>query len=177
MSSEKYDGILVYSEFDGKVGPVVRAHYPETLHPEELKRLAAMCMPSLGQRDDIMEEGSGFLVFQLSETHVVSSSFKFLRGSVRTLTGASLVSLSFVTERIINPFRFNPFLELVLTPLFRIVVDSKALKQITEAVTETGIIDKEISVKGPPIRVRARVIQDSELPSYFIELERDLGRV
>ena len=177
MSSEKYEGILVYSEFDGKVGPVVRAHYPETLYPEDLKRLAAMCMPSLGQRDDIMEEGSGFLVFQLSETQVVSSYFKFLRGSVRTLTGASLVSLSFVTERLINPFRFKPFLELVLTPLFRIVVDSKTLKQIMEAVVETGIIDREISVKGPPIRVKARVIQDSELPLYFIELEKDLGRI
>jgi len=139
------------------------------------------------------------LVFQLSETQVVSRSFKFLRGSVRTLTGASLVSLSFVTERLINPFRFKPFLELVLTPLFLIVVDSKTLKQIMQAVTETGIIDKEISVKGPliimeavvetgiidkeisvkgpPIRVKARVIQDSELPLYFIELEKDLGRI
>ena len=42
MSSETFKGILVYSEFDGKVGPVVRAHYPETLDTYDLKRLASM---------------------------------------------------------------------------------------------------------------------------------------
>ncbi len=61
--------------------------------------------------------------------------------------------------------------------MFRIVVESKTLKQIVDAVENTGIIDKEISVKGPPIRVKARVIQDNELPVYFYELEKDLGRV
>ena len=58
MSSERFEGIIAYSEFDGKVGPVVRAHYPESLFPDDLKRLAAMCMPSLGQQTDILEEGT-----------------------------------------------------------------------------------------------------------------------
>ena len=176
-TSDEYQGIIVYSEFDTKAGPVVRAHYPETLFPEELKRLAAMSMPSIGSQDEFDEEGSGFVVFQLSESRIVCSYYKFLRGTVRTLTGASLVAISYVTDRIVNPFRFKPFLELILTPLFRIVVDSKTLKQIHQAITATGIIDKEISVKGPPIRVKARVIQDNELPVFYYELEKDLGRV
>jgi hypothetical protein len=177
MSSEKFDGILVYSEFDGKEGPVVRAHYPETLNQQDMKQLAGMCMPGFGQQSDISNKGSGFVAFQLSDTLVVSSFYKYLRGSVTTLTGASLVSISIVTEKLTNPFRYKPFLELILTPLFRTVVDSKILKQIYEAVTSTGIIDKEISVKGPPIRIKARIIHDNELPMHFYELEKDLGRV
>ena len=177
-SSEDYQGILVYSEFDGKVGPVVRAHYPETLYPDELKLLASMSMPNVGQQTNLeLAESTGFLVFQISESKFVASYYKFLRGNIKTLTGASLVSISFVTERLVNPFRFKPFLELVLTPLFRVVVDSKVLRQIVDAVTSTGMIDKEVTAKGPSIYVKGRIIQDSELPVFFYELEKDLGRI
>jgi hypothetical protein len=93
------------------------------------------------------------------------------------LTGASLVSISFVTERLINPFRFKPFLELILTPLFRIVVDSKTLRQIVDEFTSTGMIDKEITARGPSVRVKARIIQDNELPIFYYELEKDLGKI
>ena len=177
-SSDDYQGILVYSEFDGKAGPVVRAHYPETLFAEELKLLASMSMPNVVQQTNLdIAESSGFHIFQISNAQIVCSYYKFLTGGVKTLTGASLVSLSFITERVVNPFRFKPFLELVLSPLFRIVVDSKVLRQIVEAVTSTGMIDKEISTKGPTVRVKARIIQDSELPTFYHELEKNLGRL
>ncbi|MHA1994862.1 MAG: hypothetical protein ACW97Z_09995 [Candidatus Hodarchaeales archaeon] len=177
-TSDDYQGILVYSEFDDKVGPVVRAHYPETLYPDELKLLASMSMPNVGQQTSLdIAESTGFHVFQISESKVVCSYYKFLRGNIKTLTGASLVSISFVTERLINPFRFKPFLELVLTPMFRVVVDSKVLRQIVDAVTSTGMIDKEITARGPSVRVKARIIQDIELPMFYYELEKDLGKI
>ncbi len=177
-SAEDYQGILVYAEFDGKVGPVVRAHFPETLYPDELKLLASMSMPNVGQQTNLdLAETSGFQIFSLDNSKVVYCYYKFLTGGVKTLTGASLVSLSFVTERLVNPFRFKPFLELILSPLFRVVVDSKVLRQIIEAVTSTGMIDKEISSKGPGVRVKARIIQDSELPMFYYELEKNLGRI
>ncbi len=177
-TGEDYQGILVYSEFDGKIGPVVRAHHPETLYPDELKLLASMSMPNVGQQTNLdLAETSGFQIFTLDNSKVVYCYYKFLTGGVKTLTGASLVSLSFVTERLINPFRFKPFLELVLSPLFRVVVDSKVLRQIIESVASTGMIDKDISSKGPAIRVKARIIQDSELPLFYYELEKNLGRL
>ncbi|MHA1227155.1 MAG: hypothetical protein ACTSPV_10480 [Candidatus Hodarchaeales archaeon] len=176
MSQEVFEGILCYCEFDSKLGSVVRAVYPENvLEEEELHRLASQSMPQFGQSDEQLT--SGFSVFQISEEKIAISHYKFLRGSVRTLTGAYLVSISFVTEQITNPFRFKPFLELILTPLFRVVVDAKTLKQIYEAFTNNGIIDKELSVRGPPIRVKARIISENELPVYYYELEKDLGKI
>ncbi|MFX1282886.1 MAG: hypothetical protein ACFFB5_04490 [Promethearchaeota archaeon] len=178
MSNNEFEGTLVYSEFDEKAGPVIRAIYPNNLYPEEIKRIAAMSMPGIGQQDEFFDvDGAGFTVFQVSEQRIVYSFYKFLRGGVRTLSGASIASLSFVTEQTINPFRFKPFLGIVLTSLFRIVVDANTLKQIYDGLSQTGIIDKQVSVKGPPIRVRARIIQENELPVYYIELEKDLGRL
>lgn len=66
---------------------------------------------------------------------------------------------------------------MILTSLFRVVADKKTLKQIHEAISTSGMIDKELSVKGPPIRVKARVIGDLELPVYYVELGKELGRV
>jgi hypothetical protein len=61
--------------------------------------------------------------------------------------------------------------------MFRVVVDSKVLRQIVDAVTSTGMIDKEITARGPSVRVKARIIQDIELPMFYYELEKDLGKI
>ena len=178
MSTYEFQGTLVYCEFDPKKGPTIRAMYPEDLAPEEMKRIPPMSMPGMGQQDEFFDEsGAGFTVFQVSEERVVASFYKFLRGGVRTLSGSSITSISFVTEHTVNPFRFKPFLELILTPLFRVVVDKKTLKQIHDSISTSGMIDKELSVKGPPIHVKARVIGDLELPVYYVELGKELGRV
>ena len=178
MPDEVFQGTLVYSEFDEKTGPTIRALYPDNLFPEEVKRIPAMSMPGIGQQDEFFDEtGAGFTVFQVSDTRIVCSFYKFLRGGVRTLTGSSIASLAFVTEQTINPFRFKPFLGLVLTTLFRVVVNNKTLKQIYSGLSESGMIDKQLDVKGPPIRVRARVLDETELPVYYVELEKELGRL
>lgn len=172
-----FEGILAYCEFDQQTGPTIRAIYPDDLFPEEVKRISAMSMPNIGTQDDFFDEdGAGYTVFQISSSRVACSSYKFLRGGVTTLTGAKLVSISFITEVTVNPFRYKPFLDLILTSLFRIVVDNKTLKQIYESFSEAGVIDKELSVRGPPIRIKARVIADIELPLYYVELEKNLGR-
>ncbi len=178
MSNEEFSGALAYSEFDSRLGPVVRAYYPDILSDTELKRIAAMSMPNVGQMDDYEEEKDmSFSVFQISSNKLACSYFRFLRGGVRTLTGSNLVSLSYITERTVNPFRMKPFLELILTSLFRVVVDTKTLKQIYKGFKTGGIIDKKISVKEPALTVKARIIQEKELPMFFWELEKDLGRV
>jgi hypothetical protein len=172
-----FEGVLAYCEFDQQSGPTIRAVYPNDLFPEEEKRISAISMPNIGTQDEFFDEdGAGYTVFQISSSRVACSSYKFLRGGVTTLTGAQLVSISFVTEVTMNPFRYKPFLDLILTSLFRIVVDTKTLKQIYESFSDTGFIDKELSVRGPPIRVKAKVLSDYELPLYYVDLEKNLGR-
>lgn len=98
MSTYEFQGTLVYCEFDPKKGPKIRAMYPEDLAPEEMKRIPPMSMPGMGQQDEFFDEsGAGFTVFQVSEERVVASFYKFLRGGVRTLSGSSIASISFVT--------------------------------------------------------------------------------
>ena len=176
------DGTFIYAEFDNKEGPVIRAYYSppgKDLLDEEIRRVKLFSIPQMGQIGEVYE--SGLFVFVVSEDKICISVYRYLSGKVRTLTGASLASLSFVTEQTINPFRLKPFLESLMRPLFRIVVNNEILKQIYEAIQAStdGKIYVENKKAKVPVRITARLPALSEIPdSYWLlnEQSRELGK-
>lgn len=166
------DGTFIYAEFDNKEGPVIRASYSppgKDLLEEEIRRVKLFSIPQMGQIGEVYE--SGLFVFVVSEEKICISVYKYLSGRVRTLTGASLASLSFVTEQTINPYRLKPFLESLMRPLFRIVVNDEILKQIYEGIqtSQDGKIDVEYRKSKFPVRITARLPALNEIPdSYWL---------
>ncbi|MFX0094575.1 MAG: hypothetical protein ACFFBD_22765 [Candidatus Hodarchaeota archaeon] len=169
IEDSEIDGTFVYVEFDEREGPRARAWYPGNLTKDEINLLAVYSIPLRGQIGEIRD--SGLSLFQLDEKRTSISFYKYLIGSVRTLTGAQLAALCFVTETTINPFRLQPFMIKILKALFRTVVDNRVLKAIYDEMRreEFGTVNVEIK-SNVPIRVKAKILKQDELPKYFEEL-------
>lgn len=162
---------LVYSEVDQMGNPVIRASYPDI--ENEVEKIIGLRSVPYGEEG---EKKTMFSAYYIDYEHFGISMFKHF-STAKTLTGSSVACLTWVSQYIINPLILKPFLENLLHTLLRVKVDRNILKSMVEGIKQSqGILKISIKHSNTLMRFSARIIPTAELPEFFDELDRSLGK-
>ncbi|MHA2366320.1 MAG: hypothetical protein ACXAC7_20355 [Candidatus Hodarchaeales archaeon] len=117
-----------------------------------------------------------FSVYLADPEHLAISYFKYFTRA-RTLTGSPAACLTWISKVALNPLILKPFLDMILTPLLRVRVDSNILKLMVSEISQSqGNFKKTIKHANTTLQFSARIPPEDDLPEYFEDLERDLSK-